>query len=65
MKKAGEAWLLPVGKFQALKMVADVTIPHAEGIFTETGVGPFYLALEKILADHAGTTNSHGIPHIE
>ena len=46
-------------------MVADEAIPHADGMTTESGVGSFYRALEKILADHAGTTNSLGIPHVE
>ena len=46
-------------------MVADVAISHAEGILTEPGVGTFHLALEKILADHAGTTDFHGIPPVK
>jgi hypothetical protein len=46
-------------------MVADVASPHTERILTESGVGPFHLALEKLLADKAGTTLSYGIPRAE
>jgi hypothetical protein len=46
-------------------MVADEAIPQTDGMPTVSGVGFFYLALEKILADHAGTANSLGIPHVE
>jgi hypothetical protein len=46
-------------------MVADVAVPHTEGIFAEFRIGFFHLALEKILADHAGLTNFHSIPYVE
>jgi hypothetical protein len=46
-------------------VVADIAVSHGEGILTESGVGPFDLALEEILADHPGSTNSHGIPYVE
>ena len=46
-------------------MVADVAPPHTEGIFAEFRIGSFHLALEKILADHAGTTYSHRLPYVE
>jgi hypothetical protein len=46
-------------------MVADKAIPHAEGILAESGIGPFHLALEKNLANHAGTTDSLGTPKVK
>jgi len=46
-------------------MVADEAITHTERIFTENGIRPFHLALEKTLADHAGTTDSRRIPSAE
>jgi hypothetical protein len=62
--ESGEA-LFIVRKFEAIRVVADVAAPHTEGIFAEFRIGFFHLALEKILADHAGTTNSHRIPYVE
>jgi hypothetical protein len=53
------------GKTDAVGIVADKTIPHADGILAESGVGSFHLALEKILADHAGTTNPLGAPQVK
>jgi hypothetical protein len=46
-------------------MVADVAVPHAQGKLAEFRVEPFHLALEKILADHAGTTDFYRIPYVE
>ena len=46
-------------------MVADKTVPHAEGILAESGVGLFHLALEKFLTDHAGTTNFLGAQYFK
>jgi hypothetical protein len=43
-------------------MVANKSIPHAEGILAESWVGPFHLALEKFLANLAGTTVSLAVP---
>jgi hypothetical protein len=57
--------LLLARKSEALLMVADEAPPHPEGILTEFGVGAFDLALEKLLADHAGTTNSLWIPYVK
>jgi hypothetical protein len=63
----GRRWrqLFPVGKFEAILMIADEAAPHAEGMLAEFGVGPFHLALEKVLADHPGTTNFYGVPQVE
>ena len=46
-------------------MLADEAIPQAEGMTAELGAGSFYLALEKIRADHAGTTDSLGVPNVK
>jgi hypothetical protein len=46
-------------------VVAYEAVPQIEGILTVFGVGPFHRALEKILADHAGTANSFGTHHIK
>jgi hypothetical protein len=56
--------LFLAGKFEAVRMVADKAIPHAEGILAESGVGPFHLALEEILGNHAGMTDSLGTPYV-
>jgi hypothetical protein len=57
--------LFLAGKSNAIGVVADKAIPHAKGILTESGVGPFHLALKKILVNHAGTTDSLGTPYIK
>ena len=46
-------------------MVADEAIPHGDGVLAESRVGPFHLALENILANHAGMTDSLGIPYVK
>jgi hypothetical protein len=46
-------------------MVADEAVPHADGVPTVSGVGLFYLALEKIQVNHAGTADPLGVPHVE
>jgi hypothetical protein len=63
--ESGEAPLFLVRKSEALGMVADVAVPHTEGILAEFRIGFFHLALEKILADHAGMTNFLTIPYVE
>ena len=57
--------LFLVRKSDALKMIADEAIPQAEGMTAELGAGPFHRALEKIRADHAGTTDSLGGPDVK
>jgi hypothetical protein len=46
-------------------MVANKSIPHAEGILAESWVGSFHLALKKFLANLAGTTDSLGVPNFK
>jgi hypothetical protein len=53
------------GKAETITMVADETIAETEGITAEFGAGALHLALKKLPADHPGTTNSLGIPHVE
>jgi hypothetical protein len=57
--------LLLYGIFNAFGMFADKAVPHGDGELAESGVRPFHLALYKIRADHAGTTDSSGTPYFK
>lgn len=46
-------------------MIANKPISQAEGMPTKFGTGPFYLTLEKIRVDHAGTANSFRVPDVK